>query len=146
MGSVFGPTRRVDLRLLDIPVAEDALGGVKMELQDCAFNLVDAITPTSDLETAFKDVDVAVLVGGFPRKAGMERKDLIEKNVTIFKAQGEAIEKYASRNVKVLVVANPANTNCLIAMTNAPSIPRKNFSAMVRCCCCWHGGLAVHAD
>jgi len=92
-----------------------------------------AITPTSNLEVAFKDVDVAVLVGGFPRKVGMERKDLIEKNVTIFKAQGEAIEKFASRNVKILVVANPANTNCLIAMQNAPSIPRKNFSAMVRC-------------
>lgn len=91
-----------------------------------------AITPTSNLEVAFKDVDVAVLVGGFPRKVGMERKDLIEKNVTIFKAQGEAIEKFASRNVKILVVANPANTNCLIAMQNAPSIPRKNFSAMVR--------------
>jgi malate dehydrogenase len=132
IGHVFGPTRRVSLRLLDIPVAQEALEGVKMELQDCAFNLVDEITPTSDLEVAFKDVDVAILVGGFPRKQGMQRKDLIEKNVTIFKAQGEAIEKYASRDVKVLVVANPANTNCLIAMENAPSIPRENFSALTR--------------
>jgi malate dehydrogenase len=132
IGHVFGPNVRVSLRLLDIPVALEALEGVKMELQDCAFNLVDEITPTSDLEVAFKDADVAILVGGFPRKQGMQRKDLIEKNVTIFKAQGEAIEKFASRNVKVLVVANPANTNCLIAMENAPSIPRKNFSALTR--------------
>ncbi|GAB9474081.1 malate dehydrogenase, partial [Globisporangium polare] len=132
IGHVFGPTRRVSLRLLDIPMALEALEGVKMELQDCAFNLVDEITPTSDLEVAFKDADVAILVGGFPRKQGMQRKDLIEKNVTIFKAQGEAIEKFASRDVKVLVVANPANTNCLVAMENAPSIPRKNFSALTR--------------
>jgi malate dehydrogenase len=132
IGHVFGPNRRVSLRLLDIPMALEALEGVKMELQDCAFNLVDEITPTSDLEVAFKDADVAILVGGFPRKQGMQRKDLIEKNVTIFKAQGEAIEKFASRDVKVLVVANPANTNCLIAMENAPSIPRKNFSALTR--------------
>lgn len=131
-GLVFGPERRVELRLLDIPMALEALDGVKMEIQDCAYNLVDAIVPTSDLEVAFKDADIAILVGGFPRKAGMERKDLIEKNVTIFKAQGQAIEKYASRNIKVLVVANPANTNCLIAMENAPSIPRKNFSALTR--------------
>ncbi|KAJ0397146.1 hypothetical protein P43SY_007431 [Pythium insidiosum] len=131
-GLVFGPQRRVELRLLDIPMAQEAMEGVKMELQDCAFNLVDAIIPTSDLEVAFKDVDAAILVGGFPRKQGMERKDLIEKNVTIFKAQGQAIEKFASRDVKVLVVANPANTNCLIAMENAPSIPRKNFSALTR--------------
>ncbi|TYZ65881.1 hypothetical protein PybrP1_002993 [[Pythium] brassicae (nom. inval.)] len=119
IGHVFGPTRRVSLRLLDIPAAQEALEGVKMELQDCAFSLVDEVTPTSDLEVAFRDVDVAIL-------------DLIEKNVTIFKAQGEAIDKFASRGVKVLVVANPANTNCLIAMENAPSIPRANFSALTR--------------
>lgn len=132
IGHVFGPTQRVELRLLDIPPAQEALEGVKMELQDCAFNLVDAIVPTADLKTAFQDADVAILVGGFPRKQGMQRKDLIEKNVTIFKAQGAAIEQFASRNVKVLVVANPANTNCLIAMENAPSIPRANFSALTR--------------
>uniref|UniRef100_A0AAV1TIM3 malate dehydrogenase n=1 Tax=Peronospora matthiolae TaxID=2874970 RepID=A0AAV1TIM3_9STRA len=131
-GHVFGPTQRLDLRLLDIPAAQEALDGVKMELQDCMFDLVDVITPTSDLATAFADVDVAILVGGFPRKQGMHRKDLIEKNVTIFKAQGNAIDTYASRNVKVLVVANPANTNCLIAMENAPSIPRANFTALTR--------------
>ncbi|RLN71660.1 hypothetical protein BBJ28_00020608 [Nothophytophthora sp. Chile5] len=96
------------------------------------FALGTSIVPTSDLEVAFKDADVAILVGGFPRKQGMQRKDLIEKNVTIFKAQGAAIEQFASRNIKVLVVANPANTNCLIAMENAPSIPRKNFSALTR--------------
>ncbi|CAH0479627.1 unnamed protein product [Peronospora belbahrii] len=132
IGHVFGPTKRVDLRLLDIPPAQEALEGVKMELQDCGFNLVDTITSTSDLETAFQDAEIAILVGGFPRKQGMQRKDLIEKNVAIFKAQGEAIDKYASRNIKVLVVANPANTNCLIAMENAPSIPRTNFSALTR--------------
>ncbi|KAH7485711.1 hypothetical protein KRP22_006843 [Phytophthora ramorum] len=132
IGHVFGPEQRVELRLLDIAPAQEALEGVKMELQDCAFNLVDAIIPTADLEVAFKDADVAILVGGFPRKQGMQRKDLIEKNVAIFKAQGAAIEQFASRNVKVLVVANPANTNCLIAMENAPSIPRRNFSALTR--------------
>lgn len=131
-GSVFGFDQKVQLRLLDIPVAQDALEGVKMELQDCAYNLVDEIIVTSDLKVAFQDVEVAVLVGGFPRKVGMQRKDLIEKNVTIFKAQGQAIEQFANRNVKVLVVANPANTNCLIAMENAPSIPRTNFSALTR--------------
>ncbi|KAG6970520.1 hypothetical protein JG687_00002574 [Phytophthora cactorum] len=132
IGHIFGPNQRVELRLLDIEPAQEALEGVKMELQDCAFNLVDAIVPTADLETAFKDVDVAILVGGFPRKQGMQRKDLIEKNVAIFKAQGAAIDKFASRDVKVLVVANPANTNCLTAMENAPSIPRRNFSALTR--------------
>ncbi|KAF4128630.1 lactate/malate dehydrogenase alpha/beta C-terminal domain-containing protein [Phytophthora infestans] len=132
IGHVFGPNQRVELRLLDIEPAQEALEGVKMELQDCAFNLVDAIIPTADLETAFKDADVAILVGGFPRKQGMQRKDLIEKNVAIFKAQGAAIDQFASRDVKVLVVANPANTNCLIAMENAPSIPRRNFSALTR--------------
>ncbi|CEG44880.1 malate cytoplasmic-like [Plasmopara halstedii] len=132
IGQVFGPNQRVELRLLDIPSAQNALEGVKMELQDCAFNLVDAIIPTSDLEVAFNDVNVAILVGGFPRQQGVQRKDLIEKNVAIFKAQGAAIEKFANRDVKVLVVANPANTNCLIAMENAPSIPRNNFSALTR--------------
>ena len=96
------------------------------------FDLVDVITPTSDLQTAFQDVDVAILVGGFPRQQGMHRKDLIAKNVPIFQAQGQALEHYASRTVQVLVVANPANTNCLIAMTNAPSLPRQNFTALTR--------------
>lgn len=131
-GQVFGANQRVCLRLLDLPMAQEALNGVKMELQDCAFNLVDDITLTDNLEVAFRNVDVAILVGGFPRKQGMQRKDLIEKNVAIFKAQGEAIENYASRDVKVLVVANPANTNCLITMEHAPSIPRRNFSALTR--------------
>ncbi|CAI5707020.1 unnamed protein product [Peronospora effusa] len=132
IGHVFGPKQRIDLRLLDIPPAQEALEGVKMELQDCGFHLIDVITPTSNLQTAFQDVDVAILVGGFPRQQGMQRKDLIAKNVTIFQAQGQALEQYASRNVQVLVVANPANTNCLIAMENAPSLSRQNFTALTR--------------
>ncbi|KAI9910570.1 hypothetical protein PsorP6_010345 [Peronosclerospora sorghi] len=132
IGHVFGSKQRLELRLLDIPAAQAALQGVQMELQDCGFDLVDAVVATSDLETAFRDVDVAILVGGFPRKQGMERKDLIAKNVTIFQAQGAALDKYASREVKVLVVANPANTNCLIAMEHAPHLPRRNFSALTR--------------
>ncbi|TDH73750.1 hypothetical protein CCR75_003830 [Bremia lactucae] len=132
IGHVFGPNQRIDLRLLDIPPAQEALKGVTMELQDSAYNLLNSIVPTSDLKVAFTDVNVAILVGGFPRKEGMQRKDLIDKNVAIFQAQGVAINKYASRDVKVLVVANPANTNCLIAMEHAPSIPRRNFSALTR--------------
>ncbi|CAI5730309.1 unnamed protein product [Peronospora destructor] len=132
IGHIFGPSQRLDLRLLDIPPAQEALEGVQMELQDCGFSLVDVITTTSDLPTAFQDVDVAILVGGFPRQQGMQRKDLIAKNVTIFQAQGQALDQYASRKVQVLVVANPANTNCLIAMNNAPSLPRQNFTALTR--------------
>ncbi|RQM29588.1 hypothetical protein B5M09_012090 [Aphanomyces astaci] len=130
-GRVLGPNQRIHLRLLDIPQSLEVLGGVVMELNDCAFHLVDDIVPTTDLETAFENADIAILLGGFPRKQGMERKELISKNGSIFKAQGEALELYARRSVKVLVVANPANTNCLIAMKHAPSIPTENFSALV---------------
>merc|ERR1719447_2305474 len=109
-----------------------ALGGVVMELQDCAFPLVRDVVPTDDPNVAFKDIDAAFLVGAMPRKEGMERKDLLAANVKIFKVQGEALDKFAKKSVKVLVVGNPANTNALICSHYAPSIPKENFSAMTR--------------
>lgn len=128
-GYVFGD-RPVELRLLEIPPALKALAGIHMELVDCAFPcLTDVICTTDPLE-AFENVDVIVLVGGFPRKQGMERKDLIQANTKIFTTMGRAINEAASPNVKVLVVANPANTNCLVALSEAASIPSKNFCAL----------------
>jgi malate dehydrogenase len=129
---MLGHSQPVILHLLEIPQAEKALKGVAMELTDGAYNLLYDVVTTSDPAVAFKDVDIAVLVGSFPRQKGMERKDLLAKNAAIFKTQGEAIEKYASRNIRVLVVGNPANTNCAIAAACAPSIPRENFSALTR--------------
>jgi malate dehydrogenase len=129
---MFGDGQPVILHLLEIPPAEAALQGVVMELMDGAYPLLAGVVPTVDPTVAFKDVDYCVLVGAFPRKKGMERKDLLAKNASIFKSQGEAIEKYASRNVKVLVVGNPANTNALICSHYAPSIPRENFTALTR--------------
>jgi len=131
-GRMLGPNQPVILHLLDIPPAENALKGVCMELQDCAFTLLKGIVATTNVQEAFTNVDICVLVGAFPRKKGMLRADLLEKNAGIFKEQGKAINDFASRNVKVLVVGNPANTNCLIAQTLAPSIPAKNFSALTR--------------
>jgi len=131
-GQVFGSDKKVVLNLLEITPVLPALNGVRMELDDCAYPLVDDIVCTDKPEVAFKDVDYAVLVGGFPRKKGMLRKDLLAKNAPIFKGMGEALEKYAKKTVKVVVVANPANTNCLICASNAPSIPKKNFSALTR--------------
>mmetsp|Transcript_75612 Transcript_75612/g.120270 ORF Transcript_75612/g.120270 Transcript_75612/m.120270 type:complete len:330 (+) Transcript_75612:111-1100(+) len=131
-GQVFGVDKKVQLNLLEITPVLPALNGVRMELDDCAYPLVDEIVCTDKADVAFKDVDYAVLVGGFPRKKGMERKDLMAKNAPIFKAMGEAIEKNAKKTVKVLVVANPANTNCLICASHAPSIPKKNFCALTR--------------
>jgi malate/lactate dehydrogenase len=131
-GTVFGPDTRVDLRLLDVPFAAAALEGVRMEIEDGAYSLVNKLVCTTDVSVAFAGTDVAILLGGFPRKAGMERKELIAKNTMIFKEHGEALEKYASCNCKVLVVANPANTNCLIASMYAPSIPRQNFTCLTR--------------
>eukprot|EP01117_Protostelium_nocturnum_P000011 TRINITY_DN1001_c0_g1_i1.p1 TRINITY_DN1001_c0_g1~~TRINITY_DN1001_c0_g1_i1.p1 ORF type:complete len:382 (+),score=161.83 TRINITY_DN1001_c0_g1_i1:80-1225(+) len=131
-GSLFGPTTKIALHLLDIPPMSDALKGVQMELEDCAFPLLSEIVATTDVKTAFTKVDVAFLVGAFPRAKGMERKDLLKKNCTIFEEQGKALDQYSSRDVKVIVVGNPANTNCAIAMANAPSIPKRNFSAMTR--------------
>jgi len=117
---------------LEIEPAMKGLNGVRMELDDCAYPLVESIICTSDANEAFKDAEYAVLVGGFPRKKGMVRADLLAKNAPIFKAMGEALEKNAKKTCKVLVVANPANTNCLICASHAPSIPKENFCALTR--------------
>merc|ERR1712002_186001 len=130
-GAVFGQ-RKVILHLLDITPCMGTVGGVVMELQDCAFPLLAGVVATDDPAVAFKDVDAAFLIGAFPRKEGMERKDLLAANVKIFKVQGEALDKFAKKSVKVLVVGNPANTNALICSHYAPSIPKENFSAMTR--------------
>ena len=131
-GSMLGPDTKVILQLLEVTPALGALGGVKMELDDCAFpNLVDVVT-TDDPNVAFGDADVALLVGAMPRKDGMERSDLLSANGGIFKPQGKAISDNAKKDVKVLVVGNPANTNALIAMHNAPNIDPRQFTAMTR--------------
>jgi malate dehydrogenase len=133
-GEMLGKDQPVILQLLEIPdeKAQKALKGVMMELEDCAFPLLAGMEAHSDPSTAFKDTDYALLVGARPRGPGMERKDLLSANAQIFTAQGKALDKAASRNVKVLVVGNPANTNAYIAMKSAPSLPRKNFTAMLR--------------
>jgi malate dehydrogenase len=133
-GEMLGKDQPVILQLLEIPdeKAQKALKGVMMELDDCAFPLLQSMTPTADPKVAFKDVDVALLVGARPRGPGMERKDLLEANGKIFGPQGQALSEGASRDVKVLVVGNPANTNCLIAMKNAPQLKPSNFTAMMR--------------
>ncbi|HEX8886903.1 MAG TPA: malate dehydrogenase [Noviherbaspirillum sp.] len=133
-GDMLGKDQPVILQLLEIDneKAQKALKGVMMELDDCAFPLLAGMTAHSDPMTAFKDVDVALLVGARPRGPGMERKDLLEANAQIFTVQGKALDAVASRNVKVLVVGNPANTNAYIAMKSAPSLPRENFTAMLR--------------
>lgn len=133
-GEMLGKDQPVILQLLEIPdeKAQKALKGVMMELEDCAFPLLAGMQAHGDANTAFKDTDYALLVGARPRGPGMERKDLLAANAQIFTAQGKALDKVASRNVKVLVVGNPANTNAYIAMKSAPSLPRKNFTAMLR--------------
>lgn len=131
-GSMFGPDQPVILQLIEIPQALDALKGVVMELDDCAFPLVQKVIPTADLNEGFKDVNWALLVGSVPRKQGMERGDLLGINGKIFVGQGQAIEKNAASDVRVLVVGNPCNTNCLIAMNNAKSIPSDRWFAMTR--------------
>lgn len=131
-GDVFGPNQRLTLHLLDIPPMMGVLEGVVMELADCALPLLASVVPTADPAVAFKDVAAAFLVGAMPRKQGMERKDLLSANVKIFKVQGEALNNYARKDVKVLVVGNPANTNALVCSHYAPSIPKENFSAMTR--------------
>ena len=131
-GQLFGPGRRVVLQLLEIPPAMDALKGVAMELDDCAFNLLDDIVVTDDPNVGFRDIDSAFLVGSRPRALGMERKDLLVANAAIFSVQGKALNDAASRDVRVLVVGNPANTNALIARENAPDIDPRNFTAMTR--------------
>ena len=133
-GDMLGKDQPVILQLLEIPdeKAQKALKGVMMELDDCAFPLLHGMVPASDPMVAFKDADVALLVGARPRGPGMERKDLLEANGKIFAPQGQALDRVASRSVKVLVVGNPANTNCLIAMKNAKSLRPAQFTAMMR--------------
>jgi len=131
-GDMLGPKQPVILQLLEVTPALPSLNGVVMELNDCAFPLVAGIVATDNAEVAFKDADYALLVGARPRGPGMERKDLLLENAKIFSAQGQALNKTAKKNIKVLVVGNPANTNALIASSNAPRIPKKNFSAMMR--------------
>ena len=133
-GEMLGKDQPVILQLLEIPdeKAQKALKGVMMELDDCAFPLLHGMLPASDPMVAFKDVDVALLVGARPRGPGMERKDLLEANGKIFAPQGNALDKVARRDVKVLVVGNPANTNCLIAMKNAPGLKPSQFTGMMR--------------
>merc|ERR1712198_265956 len=131
-GYVFGEDQPLILHLLDIAPMMGVLNGVVMEIHDCAMTLVQEVVATDDPNVAFKDIDAAFLVGAMPRKEGMERKDLLAANVKIFKVQGEALDKFAKKSVKVLVVGNPANTNALIASQCAPSIPKENFSALTR--------------
>ncbi len=129
-GQVFGPDVMVDLQLLEIKAALPALQGVVMELEDCAFPLLGKIIVTDDVNVAMKDINWAVLVGSMPRKAGMERADLLSINGGIFTTQGRAINEHAAKDVRVLVVGNPCNTNCLIAMHSATDIPKDRFFAM----------------
>ncbi len=131
-GDMLGKDQPVILQLLEIPPAMKALEGVVMELNDCAFPLVAGVVSTDDPNVAFKDVDYALLVGSRPRGPGMERSDLLKANGAIFTVQGKALNAHASRNVKVLVVGNPANTNALIAMKNAPDLNPRNFTSMMR--------------
>ena len=131
-GQLLGIDQPVILQLLEIPPAMEALSGVVMELHDCAFELVQEIVATDDPNVAFKDVDYALLVGSRPRGPGMERKDLLEANAAIFSVQGKSLNDHASRDVRVLVVGNPANTNSLIAQRNAPDLDPRHFTAMTR--------------
>jgi malate dehydrogenase len=131
-GAMFGREQPIALSLIEIPNALGALDGVVMELHDCAFPLLKSITPTADLDEGFRDVNWALLVGSVPRKAGMERKDLLGINGKIFVGQGKAIEKNAAADVRTLVIGNPCNTNCLIAMNNAKQIPSDRWFAMTR--------------
>src|SRR5436853_3814168 len=131
-GALFGPEQPVALQLIEIPQALGALDGVVMELHDCAFPLLKGIVATSDLDEGFRGVNWALLVGSVPRKQGMERKDLLGINGKIFIGQGQAIQKNAAKDVRIHVVGNPCNTNCLIAMSNAPDVPKDRWFAMTR--------------
>src|SRR4030088_1699419 len=131
-GAMFGPDQPVALHLIEIPAGFEALKGVVMELEDCAFPLLKNVVATTDLNEGFRDVNWALLVGSVPRKAGMERGDLLGITGKIFVGQGQAIEKNAAADVRILVVGNPCNTNCLIAMNNAKSVPRDRWFAMTR--------------
>ncbi|KAM4705335.1 LOW QUALITY PROTEIN: malate dehydrogenase, cytoplasmic-like [Rhinophrynus dorsalis] len=131
-GNVFGKDRYIVLVLLDITPMMTVLGGVVMEMEDCALPLLKEVIATDSEEVAFKDLDFAILVGSMPRRDGMERKDLLKANMKIFKSQGAALDKFGKKSVKVIVVGNPANTNCLTAMKSAPSIPKETFSCLTR--------------
>lgn len=131
-GEMFGPNQPVQLHLIEVEPALAALEGVVMELEDCAFPLLKGIVATSDLAEGFRNVNWALLIGAAPRKAGMERRDLLSLNGKIFVAQGRAIQANAASDVRVLVVGNPCNTNCLICMAHAPELPRERFFAMTR--------------
>ncbi|PYL41623.1 MAG: malate dehydrogenase, partial [Verrucomicrobia bacterium] len=131
-GQMFGPDQPLRLHLIEIPAILGALEGVVMELDDCAFPLLESVIPTADLDEGFRDITWALLVGSVPRKAGMERKELLGVNGKIFVGQGQAIQKNSAADVRVLVVGNPCNTNCLIAMNNAKEIPRDRWFAMTR--------------
>ena len=131
-GALLGPDRPVVLHLIEVPQAQKALEGVVMELRDCAFPLLDGIVATDDLAAGFRDVNYALLVGARPRGPGMERKDLLTANGAIFTAQGKAINDNAARDIRVLVVGNPANTNALICQRNAKDLPARQFTAMTR--------------
>ena len=131
-GQLLGANQKINLNLLEITPALNALKGVAMELEDCAFDTLDKISVSDDPNEAFKDSDYSFLVGAKPRGPGMERSDLLQENAKIFSAQGKAINDHASRDIKVLVVGNPANTNALIAMCNAPDIDQNAFTAMMR--------------
>src|SRR5499426_4719630 len=131
-GAMFGPNQPVILHLVEIEPALKALNGVVMELDDCAFPLLKGVVPTASLDEGFRGVNWALLVGSIPRKQGMERKDLLGINGKIFIGQGQAIQRDAAKDVRILVVGNPCNTNCFIAMNNAPQIPRDRFYAMTR--------------
>jgi NAD-dependent malate dehydrogenase len=131
-GQIFGENVKIEVRLLDIAPAEEILKAVVMEIEDDAYPLVTNIEAGTDPMVIFKDIDVGVFIGGFPRKEGMERKDLLQTNGKIFSAQGKALDTVAKKNVKCLVVANPANTNALILQTHAPSIPKENFTCLTR--------------
>lgn len=131
-GSMLGKDQPIELRLLEITPCMGSLGGVVMEIEDCAFSLVTKVVATDDYETAFTGIDIALLIGSRPRGKGMLRADLIKANAKIFEGQGAALDKYAKKSVKVLVVGNPANTNALIASHYAPSIPKTQFTALTR--------------
>lgn len=131
-GDLLGSKQHMILQLLEIPAALGALKGVVMELDDCAFPLLDGVVQTDDPKVAFRDADLALLVGSRPRTADIERRDLLQANGGIFRTQGKALNEVAKRDVKVLVVGNPANTNCYVAMKSAPDLPAKNFTSMMR--------------
>jgi malate dehydrogenase len=129
-GQVFGTNKKITLKLLDIEPCFERLQGVEMEIHDSNFPCLEELVITTELQTAFHDIDIAILLGGFPRLPNMERKDLLAKNFTIFRAHGQALEKYAKPSTRVLVIANPANTNCWIANVHAPSIPPSHFTSL----------------